>query len=236
MGHSSPCPIPRLPQPPSPALGRSASGSWLSSANPLILPRGGAEPGPCPARGMQRGRRGRESQCPMIWPRGVGSPEGVTHREGAGAGLCPPRNFPSSVKQSRNFHRNFHRAPVRPRCSLPRSWCPLPLFYRPLPHFHSRLWGFAGSWSWWLRLGGVGGEVPPNPPDPSPSQGAPEAARGHTGLRSPMSGCGRTETPCGYRGWAGHSPYPPGMPVPHGTPLASQTLSQFPQRAGATLR
>lgn len=59
------------------------------------------------------GGGGREIQCPMIWPRGVGSPEGVTHREGAGAGLWPPRNFPSSVKQSRNFHRNFHRAPVR---------------------------------------------------------------------------------------------------------------------------
>lgn len=51
-----------------------------------------------------------------------------------------------------------------------------------------------------------------------------------------MPGCGRTGAPCGYRGWAGRSPNPPEMLVSPGMPLASQTLPQFPQRAGTLLR
>lgn len=51
-----------------------------------------------------------------------------------------------------------------------------------------------------------------------------------------MSGCGRTGAPCGYRGWAGRSLYPPEMLVLSAMSLASRTLPQFPQRAGAPPR
>lgn len=127
------------------------------------------------------------------------------------------------------------RSRTAPGVPYPAPCVLFPLFYRPLPHFPSRLWGVQGPGAdgcgW-----GVPGERSPHPPDPSSSQETPEAARGHTGRRSPMLGCGRTGAPCGYRGWAGHSPYPPEMLVPHGMQLASQILPQFPQRAGATPR
>lgn len=167
---------------------------------------------------------------------GLGAPRGVTHREGAGAGLCPPRNFPSSVKQSRNFHRNFHCAPVR-RPVFPASFLvsPTPLLPPPAPLRLEAL-GDCGVLELVVAARGCRGRGPPHPPEPSPSQGAPEAARGRTGRRSPMSGCGRMGAPCSYRGWAGRSPYPPEMLVPPGMPLASQTLPQFSQRAGAPPR
>lgn len=104
----------------------------------------------------------------MIWPRGVGSPEGVTHREGAGAGLCPPRNFPSSVKQSRNFHRNFYCAPVRrPVFPAPLLGVLSPSFTAPTS-FHLGTLGVCGVLELVVAARGVGGEVPLIPLTPHP--------------------------------------------------------------------
>lgn len=94
VGHSSPCPIPRLPQPPSPALGRSASRSWLSSANPLILPPGGCGAGAVSSTRDAAWEAGEGESVPDDLATGGWEPRGGDTPGGGWGRALPAQEFP----------------------------------------------------------------------------------------------------------------------------------------------
>lgn len=94
VGHSSPCPIPRLPQPPSPALGRSAARSWLSSANPLILPPGGCGAGAVSSTRDAAWEAGEGDSAPNDLATGGWEPRGGDTPGGGWGRALPAQEFP----------------------------------------------------------------------------------------------------------------------------------------------
>lgn len=156
LPHCTSPPAPAAPQPRSPSppvrLSRAASccrRSWLSSANPLILPPGQG------CRGLGRIQHGgcREvlgGLCPMCWPWGAGSPGGDTPGGEWGRAL-PAQEFPF-----------IYETKPKPPLLLPKPPPLLPASpARPAPGG----WG-CGSRGCWYGGRGARGQDPHPPPQP----------------------------------------------------------------------